>query len=181
MSSFWPSGIELKNIQSPIEILKEAQRDWDSNSDGILNLVLNTIKVEGINGLLIEMRIIVDIKHIPSNRTATVFTVLHRQNSPYPVSIILEEEELPDILRKSYTVSGRKGIETVLESVRGTKETITVNNEWVADTPLEFRENLQKVFNRSYLKSMVTNLISGHLPDEEEPNGSTAEELHGEG
>ena len=38
MSDFWPSGLELDNAQSPMEILKSAQEQWEMRSDGQLRL-----------------------------------------------------------------------------------------------------------------------------------------------
>jgi hypothetical protein len=40
-----------------------------------------------------------------------------------------------------------------------------VENEWVSDTPSEFRKQLQRVFNLEVLKSRIVNLLAGALDD----------------
>lgn len=35
-----------------------------------------------------------------------------------------------------------------------------VNNKWVADTPSEFRERLEEVFNLGVVKSAILNLLA---------------------
>ena len=39
--------------------------------------------------------------------------------------------------------------------------TKTIINEWVCDTPAEFREKLEKAFNLGAIKSTINNIIAG--------------------
>ena len=148
MSTFWPSDLEVKDTHSPMEILQEALRDWETNTDGLMTLVLQPTK-----STYGDEMIIVHAKYVPSNRTASLFSVLHRPSNPYPVTILPRDDELPDYLKKTYRKPGpfSRVVPIVVEGR-------TVTNDWVADTPLEFRAKLEKAFNLSVVKSEVLNL-----------------------
>lgn len=75
MSNFWPSGIDLSDTQSPREILKVAQEDWYTSSEGIMELIL-----QDATSKLGDSMIIVHAKHVASNRTSTLFLIVHRPN-----------------------------------------------------------------------------------------------------
>jgi hypothetical protein len=154
MSNFWPKGLELSDTASPMEILEAAQSDWDTNSHGALTLVFQEAKSESGNDM-----IIVHAKHIPSNRTATLFSVVHRPNTPYPITIQPKNDDVPTFLRKSYYKPGIA--DSLINSADdfGTRGK-TVTNHWVSDTPSEFRTKLGEVFNLGIVKSEILNLAS---------------------
>ncbi|XCN72601.1 MAG: hypothetical protein Q3M24_20275 [Candidatus Electrothrix aestuarii] len=153
MSSFWPEGLSVSDTQSPYEILESAKEEWETASDGVLTLVLQESEPkDGIETITVHA------KHIPSNRTSTLFSVAHRQKEFYPITIQpREKEELPDILKKSYYQPGAGIGGVVLATIREGK---TVTNKWVSDTPSEFRQKLAEAFNLSVVKSAVLNLTS---------------------
>jgi hypothetical protein len=162
MSTFWPEGIELKDTQSPREILKTAQEDWLESSDGVMGLVLQDAESKSGNSM-----IIVHAKHIPSNRTATLFSIVHRPNCPYPATIQPEEENIPEFLKKTYLKPAASS-ELAMLSITGKlgiSETV-VTNQWVSETPVEFREKLAKAFNLGSIKSAVLNLVSSSSENE---------------
>lgn len=151
MSSFWPSGINLDDTQSPKEILNVAQGDWYTNGAGRIELVLqDTLSRSG------DVMIIVHAKHIPSSRTTTLLSVIHRPDKPYPVTIQTDDENLPNFLKKSYT----SGVSNAITSSLMMTE-YTVSNQWVSDTPAEFRKKLREAFSLGSVNSKILNLISG--------------------
>ncbi len=154
MSKFWPEGLSVSDIRSPYEILKNAQEEWETASDGVLTLVFQESEPnDGIETITVHA------KHIPSNRTVTLFSVIHRQKEFYPVTIQpREKEKLPSILKKSYYQPGSEAIGVGF--VAQWREGKTVTNKWVSDTPSEFTEKLTKAFNLSEVKAAVLNLTS---------------------
>jgi hypothetical protein len=168
MSSFWPDGIEISDTQSPKDILNTAQEEWQTASDGILQLVLQDTKSESGNSM-----IIVHAKNVANNRTATLFSIVHQPEKPYPVTIQPEKEDLPVFLKKSYyrktsepsipdalslsmlnpTLSLQKGGGNGMEQVV---------NQWVSDTPPEFRKKLSEAFNLGIVRREILNLTSGN-------------------
>lgn len=149
MSSFWPKDVELKDTQSPREILTTAQDDWEAGSEGVMTLALQDTKSRSGHSM-----IIVHAKHIPSNRTARLFSVIHRPNNPYPAMIQPEDEDLPEFLKKFEPQQPKPLIEN-LASLEG-----QLPNLWVSDTPSEFRKKLADVFNLGSIKSVILNLAS---------------------
>jgi hypothetical protein len=154
MSNFWPKGIELTDTESPRQILDTAQREWNAESSGVLTLVFQETKSESGNDM-----IIVHAKHVPSNRTVTLFSVIYRPNTPYPVTIQPKDDVLPNYLKKSYYKPGT--VDTALiESRILNSQGHQVTNDWVADAPSEFRRKLEEVFNLGIVKSEILSLVS---------------------
>lgn len=155
MSKYWPDGIELSDTQSPMDILRDAQSDWELSSDGLLALVLQ--EAESQSGY--DM-VVVHAKHVASNRTASLFSVVCRKGHPYPARLQPKDDELPDFFKKTYKTQSLGSLAAMSNIVRQFNDEKWVKNEWVADTPSEFRERLEKVFNLGNIKSEILNLIS---------------------
>ncbi len=157
MSTFWPEGLSVSDTQSPCEILESAREEWETASYGTLTLVFQ--KAETQNG---NTEIIVHAKHIPSNRTETLLSAIHRSKKLYPITIQTKrDEELPTILKKSYYQPGIIDSVTAVSFRSLDYDGKTVTNEWVSDTPSEFREKLSKAFNLSVVKAAILNLTNG--------------------
>jgi hypothetical protein len=161
MSSFWPVGLEISDTQSPRDILSTAQEEWQTNSNGILELVLQDAESESGNSM-----IIVHAKHAANNRTATLFSIVHQPDKPYPVRIQPEEEDLPSFLKRS---SKPNSLMTLGSS-------IMMPDEWVSDTPSEFRKKLTEVFNLGIIKREILNLASITTDKVNNTNEDLAEE-----
>jgi hypothetical protein len=154
MSNFWPSGLDIADTASPEVILAAATKEWSEISGDVITLVIQDAKTEGGDRLLI-----VHAKHVPSNRTVKLFSVVHRPNAPYPARIYPEDDAVPDYLRKSYYKPGFSLAN--MRALRSETEGHEVRNQWVGDTPAEFRRHLIEVFNQGVLKSEVLGLLSG--------------------
>lgn len=161
MTNFWPSGLDLKDTSSPLEILQSANEEWIERSDGLLNLVIQEAESTNGNPLLI-----VHAKHVPSNRTVELFSVVHRPGATYPAKIQLRDEDLPEFLKKSY-FSPSIASQAVMTVGEGRK----ITNERVCDTPAEFRRELEEVFNLGVIKSEVLSLVSGTVSSSKTDNG----------
>jgi hypothetical protein len=166
MSNFWPKGIEISDTQSPMQILETAQEEWHLNSDGLLTLVLQGTKSKAGNDM-----IIVHAKHIPSNRTVTLFSVVYRHNTPYPATIQPKDDDLPNYLKKEYNKSG--ALTDVVRQLGSER----VSNTWVSDEPSEFRKKLEQVFNLSVVKSDIVNLLSTSREVTDDDRDEPAEEF----
>ncbi len=158
MTDFWPSGLHLDDISSPLEILQTAQQEWTDQGAGLLALVIQETKSSNNYKMLI-----VHAKHVPSNRTVTLFSVLHRPDAPYPARIQPRDGELPDFFKKSYY---RRGIADFTAGISGAAGG-EVTNKWVCDSPFEFRSKLREIFNQGTLKSEILSLVSGCVESEE--------------
>ena len=148
MTDFWPGDLDLNDTQSPEQILNEAQHDWDSGSKGLLALLLQPATSKSGNSM-----IIVHAKHVPSRRTATLFTVVYRPEKPYPATIQPKGEEIPSFLKKSRET----GFGAIGATMQAAVEAAT--NPWVSETPSEFRTKLREVLNLGTVKSEVLNLL----------------------
>ncbi|MCK5617026.1 hypothetical protein KAR91_84975 [Candidatus Pacearchaeota archaeon] len=156
MSNFWPTNLNIDEILPPIEILKSAQNEWSSKSEGILELILYSDKSTDENKV-----ITVIAKHIPSNRTTALFEVLHRQSKPYPATLVPKEwDTLPNSLKKSYYSPGTHDFASVVGSVSQALQGREIKNNWVTETPSEFKNKLNKMFNLGVLKTEIVNLIA---------------------
>ena len=160
---FWPQDIQLSDTQSPREILNTAQEEWRTSSDGIMELVLQDAISESGNSM-----IIVHAKHVISSRTATLLSIVYRAGYPYPVTIQPKGVDLPIFLKKSYYKPGARFLADMKEnipliptmSIAENQGVVgkQVLNQWVSDTPSEFREKLVEAFNLGAIKSEILNL-----------------------
>jgi len=155
MTDCWPEGIELTDMQSPKDILVAAKEQWHTRSDGALGLVIQEATSTTGHAMLV-----VHAKHEPTNRTLNLFTVVHRQTAPYPVTIQPREDELPPFLKKSYYAPSLADIGR--ESLgRAMSEGRTVANKWVAESPAEFRTKLKEAFNLGTVKAGILAVVTG--------------------
>ncbi len=173
MSNYWPSDLSFSNTQSPREILEVAKEDWYANSEGVMELVLQDAESESGNSM-----IIVYAKHVLSNRTSKLFSIVHRPNNPYPVTIQLEDENIPNFLKKSYTRPGLPGLSSIGITPRIFEdiEEETISNLWVSDTPPEFRKKLAEAFNLGDVKSGILNLALSASNASDDTNGESQED-----
>ena len=163
MRGFWPSGLDLGDTASPKAILETAKGEWETESDGRLTLMIRDSKSESGNNM-----ILVYAKYIPDNTTTALFSVVHRPNTPYPVTIQPENDYLPQFLKKSYkrqTMSISASIAASIGDMSGQPIEKTIMNEWVAETPTEFRSKLYDAFNLGSVKSAVLGLVTGFHAD----------------
>lgn len=151
MTNYWPSNFHLEDVSTPAQILESAGYEWDVNSNGQLQLIFQ----ESLADHNYET-IIVHAKHVSSNRTKTLFSVSHRTGNPYPVRIEPTADELPNYLKKSYTTNSTASLLSSFD-IKGK----TITNEWVCDTPSEFRRKLSDVFNLGTLKADILSLLAG--------------------
>jgi hypothetical protein len=158
---FWPEGLELSDTESPREILDSAREDWESTSGNVMTLLFQEAKAQSGDDM-----IIVHAKHVPSNRTASLFEVVHRPNAPYPVTIQPKDEKLPKYLKKSYRRESPYSAISASAISAMTQAGQLVENEWVAESPGEFRKRLGKVFNLGVTKAEVLNLVSQNKSEE---------------
>ena len=152
MNSFWPSGLEVDDVSSPMEILEAARSEWDDKSGGVLTLILEETESQGGYPL-----INVHAEHNPTQRTVALFSVIHQKRELYPATIKPKSQYLPPFLRKEYYDPGLLEVDIDDGGMTGR----TVTNDWVSETPSEFRENLEDAFNLPYVKTAMFNLLTG--------------------
>jgi hypothetical protein len=93
------------------------------------------------------------------------------------VTIQTKEKDLPTFLKKTYYKPGLDIGASVIGSMQGHH----VENEWVSDTPAEFRDKLETAFNLGVVKFEVLSLISNKeesaIEDAEELSEEQAEDV----
>jgi len=149
MTNYWPEDIDIDDTGDPQDILLEAKDQWYNGSGGRLELVVQEAESKSGNKMLI-----VHAKHNPSNRTVTLFSVVHRPEQPYPARIQPKDVDIPNSLKKEYYKPG------VAEVVNHPFEGKCIVNKWVCYTPTEYRQNLEKVFNLGFVKAEIISLVS---------------------
>jgi hypothetical protein len=158
--------------------LNTAKEDWQKNSNGLMDLVLQDTESESGNPM-----IIVHAKHVVKNRTSMLFSIVHQPKQPYPVSIEPKGEKLPTFLQKSYYDGpipklSQVGIGHMVAGAIAGREKMPnlVVNQWVSDTPSEFREKLTQAFNLGVIKREILNLASSTTDNANNINQDLIEE-----
>jgi hypothetical protein len=160
--SFFPSDLEIANAQSPLDILSEAKNEWDTKGQGIVTLLVDEGRPasQGDSDLTL---IHVYALHIPSERVESLLTVIYASGKPYPARINPEKDDIPEYLRKERFVPARKsGLmpPSILQAISEAIPAHTVTEEWVCESPDEFRKQLSKALTLGRVKSAITNIIA---------------------
>jgi hypothetical protein len=164
--SFFPSDLEIANLQSPLDILSEAKLEWDSKGQGIISLLVD----EGHSTFGSDSQFVmihVYALHIPSQRLARLLTVVHVTEKPYPARIDPEKEDIPDYLRKESAGPVSPPPQAFIETIRASVSQYKRVDEWVCESPDEFRRQLVKALNLGSVKATVTNIVTVSSADDE--------------
>ena len=164
--SFFPSNLEIVNVQSPLDILSEAKDEWDAEGQGVITLLVDDGRSTKSDVVYAFIRVYA--LHIPTERVENLLTVVHVCDKPYPARIELEKEDTPAYLRKERYVPARKaGLmnSDIFQALNKTIPAHTVYEEWVCQSPDEFRKQLAKALTRGSVKSAITNIIAASTKD----------------
>ena len=157
VESFWPDGIAVDDTRSPRRILDEANEEWQEMSGRRLGLVVHdTTSQNGFRMLLVHAM------DFESDRSMSLFSVLHRPGRAYPARIQFDSsEDVPNFLRKEYYEPSLGALHDLsLSKIARGKH---VKNKWVAETPNEFRSLLVSAMNLDHIKTGLVNLLSDEL------------------
>jgi hypothetical protein len=160
--SFFPSDLEITNAQSPLDILSEAKNEWDTKGQGIVTLLVDGGR-SALHGDSDLTLIHVYAMHIPSERVESLLTVIYASGKPYPARISPEKDDIPEYLRKERFVPAKiSGLmsPSILNTFREAIPAHTVSEEWVCESPEEFRKQLSKALTLGRVKSAITNIIA---------------------
>jgi hypothetical protein len=94
------------------------------------------------------------------------------------VTIQPEIDDLPNYLKKSYTretMSTVAALAASISEISGQVRERTIKNEWVAETPSEFRSKLHDVFNLGSVKYTVLSLVTGSQIDNSDAGDSVCD------
>ncbi len=164
--NFFPSDLEITNLQSPLDILSEAKLEWDSKGQGIISLLVDEGRsTSGSDSTSVIIHVYA--LHIPSQRLARLLTIFHVTEKPYPARINPEKEDIPDYLRKERIGASSRSSLAAIESFRVSMSQNTSVDEWVCESPDEFRRQLVKALNRGSVKAAVTNIVTVSSVDDE--------------
>ena len=164
--SFFPHDLEIVNVQSPLDILSEAKNEWDAEGQGVITLLV--VEGRSTESDIVYAWIRVYAQHIPTERIENLLTVIHVCDKPYPARIDLVKEDVPAVLRKERLVPAKSpGLMTagLLQTLSEAIPAHTVSEEWVCQSPGEFRQQLAKALTRGSVKSAITNIIAASTKD----------------
>jgi len=162
MSIFWPNDLDIDDSDDPIFIIQEARVDWEKESKG--SLTIDVKQRESNDGYVI---ISLTARHVTSSRTAELCSVFHRHEFPYPAKIQTNDRDLPDKLKKKYY---KPGVPDMFSSLSSVGQGRTIENDYVADSPSEFRALLVRALNLGTVKAAILSIVGSRKvigPNEE--------------
>ena len=158
--SLWPEDIRTDDVKTPVEILNEQAELLEKQTNGLLVGVVVEHVVEDRKVIGFEVT-------VPRlSITARLFEVQQSLDLEYPVAIVPPKVTIPDFLKREVY---RAGTGTGLLAHTKMAEQISVlmgatgsmqKNEWVADSPAEFVEKLQRLLASEGIKAMLFSLLS---------------------
>ena len=149
MRDMWPQDVTTEDVLSPEDILR-AQADHLTRRMNRL-LIGHLIKTEA------EDRIVIGFEaEAPLAKCrARLFEIQHRPDLDYPVVIVPPDQELPRYLQRE-VYSG--GLRDAVDRLSAPSK--MVENEWVAGSPEEFSEKLERVLAMAEVKAAIFSLLS---------------------
>jgi len=156
----WPDDIQTADVVTPEEFLREQAEILEAKTNGLL--------VGRLMHTDLEDRVLIGFEvEAPRIKARTrLFEVVHRVEFEYPVAIVVPDQTLPSYLTgKVYRPSagdllrGSVSAGQVFSEMMAKKGEWT-ENEWVATSPVAFKEKLHKALNLPLVKAAVLSLIS---------------------
>ncbi len=146
----WPEDIKSEDVLSPEEILSYQARRLEERTGA--QLTGHVVRRVGNDRVVIGF----EVESLRAGRRVRLFEVQHRLDFEYPAAIVPPDESLPEFLRDRVY---RPGMAEALTRpvMRGAR---WVENEWVASSPREFSQKLEKVLRSPAVKGVMLSLLS---------------------
>ena len=147
--NLWPEDLKTADLRTANEILSEQARLLEQQTNGVLT-------GETVEHAVQDRRVLsfdVNAPRIPT--TIRLFEVHQPLEMDYPVRIVPPKLEVPEYLHKKVYRPGL-AMPTVTAAIQGTWE----ERQWVAESPGEFTEKLEKLLASTTIKAILFNLLS---------------------
>lgn len=185
-NDLWPEDIRNQEFIAPLEILREQANHLERRTSGVL---VGEIHPQEVMEEDIVQRISIRFEvHAPKiDKRVKLFEVVHQPDLEYPIAFIPPEDDMPNYLKDKYYQPGTgeilKLVNTaeIFSTIMNSKGN-WVENEWVAASPIVFREKLKAILNMASVKAIVMSLIAksnretGTIDQEQQFGSEDAEE-----
>ena len=154
--NFWPDEINVDEVRSPHDIMKEAGDELESRASR-LDVRIASKKLDD--------RVVwsFEVSHPAAGLTLRLFEASHQLDQTYPVVIAPPSSDIPEFLRRKRYVPGQPGSFSGLKAFRALAEGAAghvVTNEWVCGSPSEFEKKLQILFSEDRVKSRIISILA---------------------
>lgn len=172
----WPDDIRADDVIGPAEILDYQAEQLMQRTNGLLAGHVERVESEDRVTMGFEIEV------ARTSDRARLFEVQHRLDYEYPVAISPpHEERLPEFLQERVF---KPGTGNLLRSVTGHSATAFsqmskildsegkwVENKWIATSPSEFIEKVEKVLALPGVKAVVLSLLArANRPNDDAPS-----------
>jgi hypothetical protein len=170
-SDLWPEDIRNQEFIAPLEILNEQAKHLEQRTNGVLigeTHVQEVIEEEKVQRISIRFEV-----HAPRiDKRVKMFEVVHQPELEYPVALIPPEDDIPNYLKEKYYQPGAGEIMKLVNtahlfSTMMQSKGSWVENEWVATSPIVFRQKLKDILSMASVKAIVLSLIAKSNRSEE--------------
>jgi hypothetical protein len=169
----WPEDIKADDVIAPSEILAFQADQLAERTNGLLSASIEAVESEDRIAIRFEIEV------TRCGDRVRLFEVQHRLDYEYPVAIIPpNEERLPDFLQeRTYKPTPGEALRSITRSHANAMAAVGsilgstgtwVENKWIATSPTEFSEKVEKVLSLPAVKAVVLSLLArANRPDSE--------------
>ena len=163
-NDLWPEDIRNQEFIAPLEILREQAKHLERRTGGVLIAEIHPQEVmEEDTVQRISIRFEVHAHKI--DKRVKLFEVVHQPELEYPVAFIPPEDDIPNYLKEKYYQPGAGEIMKLVNTAQIFSTMMNskgnwVENEWVAASPIVFREELKAILGMASVKAIVMSLIA---------------------
>ena len=144
--------IRATEILSPDEILEFQAKELARRTNDLLQA--KVVRFEEGNRVYLGFEVTATRLGV----THRLFEVWQRARTEYPVTIHPPADDIPNFLKRKYTEDpDSHNYPDYDEEPSGPYE---VENEWVADSPMEFTDKLERVLSSAVVKSTLFSLLA---------------------
>jgi len=145
---------ETNDVPDPMELLEFQAERLKERTQGRLEVELPVTTSDDRHVIRF---VAVVVSH---DYRSTIFEVHYRPGLLLPASFV-PPEPFPAFLREKYTIPAMNSvISNVMSASRVLNTPRTVQNPWVANTPVEFRDKLQELLSSQEVKAQLAALLS---------------------
>ncbi len=148
----WPAEIRTTEVLSPDEILEFQAKELARRTNDLLQA--KVVRFEGDDRVFLGFEVTATRLGV----THRLFEVWQRAGTEYPVTIHPPVDDIPNFLKRKYM--DHHDPHNYPDDDDERTGPYEVENEWVADSPMEFTDKLERVLSSAVVKSTLFSLLA---------------------
>jgi len=166
----WPTDLVAEDVLGPQDILEYQAKLLTRRMNSLLQG--QVVKTDTGDRIILGF----EVNAPKIDVTKQLFTVQHQSDAEYPVLLVPPDDDIPRYLQEQVLIPGQperripsvmKTLNSVFQNEHMNEDTIVpaeeprlLVSEWVAASPEQFSNKLERILNSSTVKSAILSLLA---------------------